>query len=61
LCCELPDASQWLVYEPRFLDPSEPRGLWFCDGPEAVYAIQAAQIVIIRVGREFEELRDLAV
>lgn len=40
MCCELPDASRWLVYEPRFLDPAEPRGLWFCDGPEAVYAIQ---------------------
>jgi len=46
LCCELPDASQWLVYEPRFLDPSEPRGLWFCDGPEAVYAIQANAVCL---------------
>ena len=37
---ELPDAHQWLVYEDRFLDPEAPRGLWFCDSPLDVSAVQ---------------------
>lgn len=38
-CEQLPDVSQWLVYEPRFMDPSLPTGLWFCDSPEDVRAV----------------------
>ena len=36
----LPDASQFLVYEPRFMDPSSPDGLWLCTSAEDVATIQ---------------------
>lgn len=36
----LPDVHQWLCYEDRFIDPAEPRGLWFCANPLDVSAIQ---------------------
>ena len=36
----LPDASQFLVYEPRFMDPSSPDGLWLCTDLEDAAAIQ---------------------
>lgn len=55
LSSELPDVSQWLVYEPRFLDPDMPRGLWFCDGPEAVYTIQI-NAVCLASGVEWADL-----
>lgn len=29
-----------LLFEPRFLDPGLPSGLWFCDGPETVQTVQ---------------------
>lgn len=35
----LPDASAYLVYEPRFMDPSSPDGLWLCTDLEDVQAI----------------------
>ena len=36
----LPDASQFLVYEPRFMDPSSPDGLWLCTDLEDAACIQ---------------------
>lgn len=33
-------ALEVLAFEPRFLDPTLPSGLWFCDCAESVYAIQ---------------------
>ena len=36
----LPDASQFLVYEPRFMDPSSPDGLWLCTNAEDAATIQ---------------------
>lgn len=35
----LPDVSDVLVYEPRFLDPSLSTGLWFCEDAESVQAV----------------------
>lgn len=42
----LPDASQYLVYEPRFMDPDSPDGLWLCTDLEdaAVIQINAAAL-----------------
>lgn len=41
MSCEtqLPDVSQWLVYESQFMDASLPTGLWFCENAEAVQAV----------------------
>jgi len=36
----LPDASQYLLYEPRFMNPASPDGLWLCTTPEDVVAIE---------------------
>ena len=36
----LPDASQYLIYEPRFMDPASPDGLWLCTSAEDVATIQ---------------------
>ena len=36
----LPDASQFLVYEPRFMDPDSPDGLWLCTNAEDAATIQ---------------------
>ena len=36
----VPDASQYLTYEPRFIDPSAPEGLWLCTDVEDVAAIE---------------------
>lgn len=36
----LPDASQYLVYDPHFMDPGAPDGLWLCTDVEDVAAIQ---------------------
>lgn len=36
----LPDASQYLVYEDRFMDPSSPDGLWLCTDLEDAACIQ---------------------
>lgn len=43
-----PDASQYLVYEPRFMDPSSPDGLWLCTDLEdaAVIQINAAALPV---------------
>lgn len=35
----LPDASAYLVYDPHFLDPSSPNGLWLCTTPEEAQII----------------------
>ena len=42
----LPDASAYLVYEPRFMNPSSPDGLWLCTDLEdaAVVGINAAAL-----------------
>ena len=37
---DLPNVSRWLTYDPMFMAPEDPRGLWFCDGPESVLGIQ---------------------
>ena len=44
----LPDASQFLVYEPHFMDPDSPDGLWLCTNLEdaAVIEINAAALPI---------------
>lgn len=44
----LPDASQFLVYEPRFMDPASPDGLWLCTDAEdaAVIGVNAASLSI---------------
>lgn len=34
------EADGVLSFNPRFLDPSLPSGLWFCDCPEAVQAVE---------------------
>ena len=34
------DISQVLLFDPKFLDPSQPTGFWFCSDPEDVLAIQ---------------------
>lgn len=36
----IPDISEVLLYDPKFLDPSQPTGFWFCSDPEDVLAIQ---------------------
>lgn len=36
----LPDASQYLLYNPRFMDPGSPDGLCLCTRPEDVLAIE---------------------
>lgn len=52
---DLPDVSQYLVYDSWFLDPAEPRGLWFCDSPESVLAIQI-NAVCLATGAKWEDL-----
>ena len=52
---DLPDVSQYLVYDPMFLDPAQPRGLWFCDSPESVLAIQI-NAVCLAAGARWEDL-----
>lgn len=41
MCYEnkIPDAHDYLVYEDRFLDPTLPTGLWFCEDAAAVQAV----------------------
>lgn len=36
----LQDVGRWLVYDPRFIDPSRPSGFWLCASPEDVYTIK---------------------
>ncbi len=36
----IPDISEVLLYDPKFLDPSQPTGFWFCSEAEDVLAIQ---------------------
>lgn len=36
---KLPDVSEYLVYEDRFIDPTLPTGLWFCEDAAAVQAV----------------------
>lgn len=52
---DLPDVSQYLVYDPMFLDPAEPRGLWFCDSPESVLTIKI-NAVCLATGAAWEDL-----
>ena len=52
---ELPDVSRYLTYEPRFLDPEQPRGLWFCDGPESVQSIEI-NAVCLAAGASWDDL-----
>ena len=33
-------ASQYLTFTARFIDPAQPQGLWFCDTVTEVSAIQ---------------------
>ncbi|MBC5736100.1 AAA family ATPase [Lawsonibacter faecis] len=36
----LPSASEWLAYEPFYLDPSLPTGFWLCSTPEDALAVK---------------------
>lgn len=36
----MPDISEVLLFDPKFLDPSQPTGFWFCSEAEDVLAIQ---------------------
>lgn len=36
---KLPDVSEYLVYEERFIDPALPTGLWFCEDAASVQAV----------------------
>ena len=36
----LPDVSQWLVYDPRWIDPKQSSGFWLCTDPADVLSIQ---------------------
>lgn len=36
---KLPDVTELLTYEPRFIDPALPSGLWFCENAEAVQVV----------------------
>lgn len=36
----LPDASQYLLYEPRFVDQASPVGLWLCTTPEDAASVE---------------------
>lgn len=38
-CRKIPDVSQWLLYEERFINPDLPTGLWFCEDAEAVHTV----------------------
>lgn len=59
----LPDASAYLVYEPRFMDPASPDGLWLCTDAEdaaviecnaAALSITAGEDALARSQRFFE-------
>ena len=56
----LPDASGWLVYEQRFLDPASPTGLWLCTTPEeaAVIGINAAALPLTATEENLIRSRD---
>ncbi|MBS5135882.1 MAG: AAA family ATPase [Oscillospiraceae bacterium] len=36
----LPDVSQWLTYDPRWMDPKQSSGFWLCTDPADVLSIQ---------------------
>lgn len=40
------EAMNVLAVEPRFLDPTLPSGLWFCDGAEAVQAVEVNAVCL---------------
>lgn len=46
----VPDVSQWLVYEPRFIDPSRPTGVWFCEDAQAVQAVGVNAVCLPTLG-----------
>jgi len=52
----LPDASQYLVYEPRFLDPDAPEGLWLCTDAEDAAAVEI-NAACLAAGVPWEALR----
>lgn len=52
---KLPDVSRWLTYDPCFMDPSLPCGLWFCDSAESVLAVQI-NAVCLSPGADWEDL-----
>lgn len=52
---DLPDVSQWLVYEPRFLDPGLPTGLWFCDSPATVLGVEI-NACCLAAGADWDDL-----
>jgi len=39
-------AAEYLIFEPRFLDPGFPQGLWFCDSAEDVAVIQTNAVCL---------------
>lgn len=48
-------AAKHLIFEARFLDPKLPQGLWFCDSPAEVSAIQL-NAVCLSVGASWDVL-----
>lgn len=61
MSCEktLPDVSQWLVYDPKFMNPSKPTGLWFCEDAEAVRAV-GVNAVCMAAGAKWNDLYQCA-
>ena len=51
----IPDATEHLVYYPRFIDPSQPTGLWFCDSPIEMDAVKI-NAVCLPTGAAWDEL-----
>lgn len=51
-----PDASRYLVYEPHFMDPSSPDGLWLCTDFEDAAAVEI-NAAALPVGGTSENLR----
>lgn len=49
------EAMEVLAFEPRFLDPTLPSGLWFCDNAETVHAVEI-NAVCLSSGAEWEDL-----
>ena len=48
---KIPDVSELLVYEQRFIDPGLPTGLWFCENAEAVQVVGVNAVCLPLGGR----------
>ena len=48
-------AANYLTFEERFISPDQPQGIWICDSPEEVFAIQI-NAVCLGTGVEWDDL-----